>query len=261
MKPFSYRRRDVYAAFIGCRVNNREYSVKAVAVDLAGNESELRLPVRTQNVAYKTGTVWLTRKVEEQRSEWISEKMKMEDTIRKNIFRKMFIDQFRYLLRNTVNPAISRLDETIDEMKYIRLWKILRLKREEFSKGFAIKAFKPLAKFRKTSPFGSYRKYYINGEESHDSTHYGLDMANQGRDPIHCSIKGVVIFAGKRPEIGNAALVYHGMNLYTLYCHCTELYVKQGDRIEEGKVLGITGKTGTATGDHLHFSVIVSESM
>ena len=56
---------------------------------------------------------------------------------------------------------------------------------------------------------------------------------------------------------GNAVVLDHGVGLFSLYAHLSEIEVVEGDEVSKGDVLGRTGATGLAGGDHLHFSMLV----
>lgn len=56
---------------------------------------------------------------------------------------------------------------------------------------------------------------------------------------------------------GNSIIIEHGLGIYTLYSHLSEIYVNEGEQVDKGKVIGRTDTTGLAKGDHLHFGVLV----
>ena len=103
-----------------------------------------------------------------------------------------------------------------------------------------------------TSPFGVRRTF--NGRVK--SRHMGLDFDGLTGTPLHASNDGVVALATNNFfYVGNAVLLDHGQRLFTLYFHMSQLAVKTGDHVTQGQVLGLLGKTGRATGPHLHFAV------
>ncbi len=89
-------------------------------------------------------------------------------------------------------------------------------------------------------------------------SHPGVDITGRTGEPIWASKSGRVIFAGRRGGYGNAVVIQHDGNISTLYAHMSELKASQGDWVEQGEVIGLTGTTGFSTGPHLHFEVRVN---
>lgn len=108
-----------------------------------------------------------------------------------------------------------------------------------------------------TSAFGKIREYFFEGVKQKESVHMGVDLASEPKDSVYTSNEGVVIFSGYNGGYGNTAVIDHGLGIYTIYSHCTEILVKVGQTVHPGDKIAITGKTGVASGDHLHFGVLV----
>jgi murein DD-endopeptidase MepM/ murein hydrolase activator NlpD len=89
------------------------------------------------------------------------------------------------------------------------------------------------------------------------STHLGVDLASTEHAPIEAANHGTVVFAGPLGIYGNAVIVDHGLGLCSLYAHLSEIGVKPGQAVTRGETLGASGSTGLASGDHLHFSILV----
>lgn len=104
---------------------------------------------------------------------------------------------------------------------------------------------------RITSRFG-YRRHPLWGGRH---LHTGIDIAAPYGDPIRSSDTGEVIFTGWWDGYGKAVVIDHGRNLSTVYAHLSRIYVKVGERIGKGQILGLIGSTGYSTGPHLHFEV------
>jgi len=85
--------------------------------------------------------------------------------------------------------------------------------------------------------------------------HEGIDVMAEVGTPIYAAAGGVVIFAGKHPQYGNMVEIDHGNGLVTRYAHASKLLVKVGDLVVRGVQIAKVGKTGRATGAHLHFEV------
>ena len=105
--------------------------------------------------------------------------------------------------------------------------------------------------------FADFRTYFYNGKAVDEETHLGDDLASTEHSPVPAANSGVVVFAHYFGIYGNAVLIDHGCGLQTLYGHLSSFAVKAGDRVERGKTIGISGETGLAGGDHLHFSVLL----
>lgn len=85
--------------------------------------------------------------------------------------------------------------------------------------------------------------------------HDGIDfMAEQGT-PIHAAAAGVASYSGFHPQYGNMIEIDHGNGLITRYAHASMRAVKVGDIVMRGAKIGEVGRTGRATGTHLHFEV------
>ncbi|HAI98422.1 TPA: hypothetical protein DCL30_02655 [Candidatus Peribacteria bacterium] len=90
--------------------------------------------------------------------------------------------------------------------------------------------------------------------------HYALDLQERGAGPIYAAEAGTIVRAdyGWDGGYGNVIEVDHGNELVTLYAHCKELYVKEGDTVERGQLIAWMGNTGLvygSTGIHVHFEV------
>ena len=94
--------------------------------------------------------------------------------------------------------------------------------------------------------------YYGDGRN-----HKGVDLRAPNGTPIYASAGGVVTLSGYNGGYGNCVIIDHLNGLKTLYGHASELLVKAGDRVSAGDLIAYVGRTGNATGNHLHFEVIV----
>lgn len=101
---------------------------------------------------------------------------------------------------------------------------------------------------RITSPFGM-RKGRL---------HAGIDISAVRGTPIFASQSGQVLLAGRRKAYGKLVVIGHGNELQTLYAHLLKTIVKPGQYVEQGQVIGYVGRTGRATGYHLHFETRVA---
>ena len=85
--------------------------------------------------------------------------------------------------------------------------------------------------------------------------HHGLDIGGMANDPIYAAAPGTVIYSGYNSGLGNHLRVDHGFGIVTVYGHCRRLYKRVGDEVNTGDLIARVGKTGRATGNHLHFEL------
>ena len=117
--------------------------------------------------------------------------------------------------------------------------------------------FLPMRNGQVMSPFAERRTYLYDGGAVDEQFHLGFDLASVERAPIQAANDGVVALAGYFGIYGNAVVIDHGYGLASLYGHLSSIDVAVGDRVERGQVVGRSGQTGLAGGDHLHFAILL----
>ena len=85
--------------------------------------------------------------------------------------------------------------------------------------------------------------------------HNGIDLAAPGGSAILAAYAGTVVAAAYEGSMGNYVMISHGNGLYTVYMHCSALYVSKGQDVSAGTKIAAVGSTGRSTGNHLHFGV------
>ncbi|MDI6853110.1 MAG: M23 family metallopeptidase [Deltaproteobacteria bacterium] len=110
---------------------------------------------------------------------------------------------------------------------------------------------KPMARY------GDKRTYIFDGKSIDQQVHLGEDLASLERSPVPAANHGVVVFAESLGIYGQAVILDHGLGVFSLYGHLSQIDVAKGDRVEKGQSVGRTGTTGLAGGDHLHFSMLL----
>ncbi len=93
------------------------------------------------------------------------------------------------------------------------------------------------------------------------SPHAGLDVTIDRGTPVKASARGEVLAVADYFFNGKTIFVDHGNGLITMYCHLDRIDVKVGDTVRKGQRIGLSGKTGRATGPHLHWSVVLNGAM
>ncbi len=106
--------------------------------------------------------------------------------------------------------------------------------------------------------FADHRTYYYKGKPIDKQVHLGMDIASTKNAPIKAAGAGTVIFGEYLGIYGNMVMLDHGQGVFSLYSHLSQINVAEGDSLGKGDVLGNSGISGMAGGDHLHFSMLVN---
>jgi hypothetical protein len=106
--------------------------------------------------------------------------------------------------------------------------------------------------------FADKRTYFYKGEEIDRQVHLGFDLAVTANILVRAANDGAVVFADWLGIYGNCVVVDHGMGVQSLYAHLSSFDTKVGDAATRDTVLGRSGMTGLAGGDHLHFTMLVN---
>jgi murein DD-endopeptidase MepM/ murein hydrolase activator NlpD len=212
----------------------RDPPVRVVAVDDAGNESGARWPVVVQErvlpeAAITVPQVFLDTTVSELAR---AEKIDAPGSI----------ESFQVVNTTLRGANERRIRELVAETADEKLW---------------TGPFAQLYGSKVTSRFAEHRNYFFAGEKISEATHFGYDLAATAAAGVTASNAGTVIFADELGIYGNCVLVDHGLGLTTLYGHLSRVDVAVGDRVTKGQTLGLSGSTGLAGGDHLHFAILV----
>ena len=119
--------------------------------------------------------------------------------------------------------------------------------------------FYPLRNGQKVASYGDHRHYYYDDKDNEisQSYHVGYDLASTKMATIKASNPGKVVYANENGIYGNMPMIDHGFGLYTLYGHCSQLLVEEGEYVKKDQAIAKTGMSGLALGDHLHFGILV----
>ncbi len=88
--------------------------------------------------------------------------------------------------------------------------------------------------------------------------HTGMDIGAPMGSTITAAAGGKIIYAGWEGGYGNTIIIDHGGNTSTLYGHCSQLFVSEGQEVQRGQAIGAVGSTGESTGPHLHFEIRIN---
>ncbi|PSM52617.1 zinc metallopeptidase, M23 family [Campylobacter blaseri] len=151
------------------------------------------------------------------------------------------------------NSKVSPPKEVLKRIKKERdeAYAIYALRSDEFL--FDSKFIYPMDS-QITSDYGNARVF--NG--SLKSYHSGTDFRAAEGTKIKASNDGVVKIAKDRYYAGGSVVIDHGGGVYSQYYHMSKIYVKVGQSVKRGEILGLSGSTGRVTGPHLHFGMVVN---
>jgi murein DD-endopeptidase MepM/ murein hydrolase activator NlpD len=105
--------------------------------------------------------------------------------------------------------------------------------------------------------FADQRSYFYQGQEIDQQTHLGIDIASTERAEIRAANRGRVILADYLGIYGNTVILDHGQGVSSLYSHLSQIGTSVGKMVEKDELIGRSGTSGMAGGDHLHFSMLV----
>ena len=108
--------------------------------------------------------------------------------------------------------------------------------------------------------FADHRVYRHQGKEIDRQVHMGIDLASLANSPVPAANNGRVAFCGELGIYGMTVLVDHGLGLFSMYSHLSRIDVHPEQMVGGGDILGLTGTSGLAGGDHLHFSMLVRDT-
>lgn len=204
-----------------------------VAEDKAGNKAQTSIPVTIKPIQYKKDALQVS-------DNFLSAKMPQFSSVTNTsglfeTFLKVNSD-----LRAQNNERIARIGATSSPTP---LWK---------------GAFLRLPNAAPRAGYGDHRTYIYQGKKVDEADHLGVDLASLKNSPVPAANSGKVVAVEDIGIYGQTVIIDHGLGLQTLYSHLSEFKVSVGDMVQKGQVVGITGETGMALGDHLHYGMLIS---
>lgn len=108
--------------------------------------------------------------------------------------------------------------------------------------------------------FADHRSYLYQGKVEDEQTHKGFDLASLANSPVPAANGGTVVYAEPLGIYGMTVAIDHGYGLISHYSHLSRIDVSEGQEVKKGDIIGLTGATGLAGGDHLHYGVLVHDT-
>jgi len=240
-KSVPYQADGYYATLVAWPFNQENFSVRVVAEDMAGNKRSVNVPFYLIAKKYKVS--WI-----EAKDKFIDGKISdLADSDPQFALIKDRVQKFK-----AINEDMRKANEDL-------IHSLASKVSSDMVDSWSVKPFYPLKNAAKVASYGDERHYYYKNKsnEISKSYHVGLDLASTKMANIISSNPGRVVYSDYNGIYGNMPMIDHGMGLYTLYGHCSNILVQENDEIAAGTPIAQTGVSGLALGDHLHFGVLV----
>jgi murein DD-endopeptidase MepM/ murein hydrolase activator NlpD len=238
-QPTPFYKKGYYAVLVAWPLTEKRFSAKIVAVDKAGNKTRSRLSFFLKNKKYRTSTIKASDNFVNGKIADLAED-RPQDTA--NLSPAEKLDYINATYRGENNKIIKEVTSKVDHNRL---------------ENFKLQPFYPLKNGKVVASHGDHRFYKYHDKVVSEAYHLGIDLASVKQADILITNPGVVVYANYNGIYGNNLIVYHGLGLYSLYGHCSNLLVKKGDIVKAWEVGAKTGATGLALGDHLHFSILI----
>ena len=211
-------------------------SVKIVAKDAAGNESLIPVPFILKKKKFRSDKMSLG-------DSFLQQKMPEFESTYPSLKGKSPLEIFRYVNEHARSNNEKFIKSVCSNVTGKQLWQ---------------DAFLRMKKASPMALFGDRRTYIYQGNVIGESVHLGVDLASTNHAPIEAANHGVVVFTGMLGIYGNTIIIDHGLGLFSLYGHLSSINVKKEQSVKKGEAIAVSGTSGLAAGDHLHFSIIVA---
>ena len=172
-------------------------------------------------------------------------KNNISNKVTKKVYKKKYrIQRINGLPKKQVTPPKEVYSRIKKDNKLIVNARSINSNLEYFSKKFIL----PINNSIITGVYGSQR--ILNGIPK--SPHYGLDFAAKKGTEIKAMLDGIVTLSEEDLYYTGGTIIFdHGHGVSTLYMHLNDIYVKKGQSIKQGDIIGTVGETGRSTGPHL----------
>ncbi len=213
-------------------------SIAIKAVDKAGNASQTGFAHHIKAVNFKKDTIPIT-------DDFLGQILPKFESEIEGSDKGSLIERFLKVNRDLREKNYRQMVQVTTSSEKELLWKgaFLRLPNSEPRAGFA-----------------DTRDYIYQGKKVDQQVHLGIDLAAVAHTPVPAANKGKVAFAGDLGIYGRTILIDHGFGVFSMYSHLSDYTVQVGQTAEKGEIIGHTGDTGLAGGDHLHFSMVVHDT-
>jgi murein DD-endopeptidase MepM/ murein hydrolase activator NlpD len=203
-----------------------------VSTDAAGNTREMPLAYELKDVKYRKSTITLSDGFLQNTVAALAR----DPAVRQGSAKDLFVA----VNKNLRKENEDRIAAVTKKASPSILWK---------------GTFTQLSNSKVEANFADLRTYIYKGEAIDTAYHVGYDLSVTKRYPVEAANSGTVVLAEDLGIYGNTVILDHGLGLFTLYSHLSAIDARIGERVEKKQILGRTGETGLAGGDHLHYGV------
>jgi murein DD-endopeptidase MepM/ murein hydrolase activator NlpD len=205
------------------------------AIDHAGNTSKTGFNYNIKRKVFKKDVINISDKF----LNWKLPEFDIYTTQHSELtIKDKFLKINRDIRKNSYNKVIKLVEKT-DEVLY---WEGLFLR---------------LPKSANKAGFADNRVYKYKNKIIDHQIHLGIDLASIAHSPIPAVNSGKVVFAGSIGIYGKTVIIDHGFGLHSMYAHLSSYNIKEKQMVSKGEIIGRTGITGLAGGDHLHYSILI----
>jgi murein DD-endopeptidase MepM/ murein hydrolase activator NlpD len=214
--------------------------VRATATDLAGNQTQMGFHCRIRGKSFRKDVLNIS-------ANFIRDKMmpllaaEGQGGAAETDLEKVFLAVNRTMRQDNYETLTHLGRQTAPE----KLWE---------------GGFLRLPKAANRAQFADHRVYRYNDAEIDRQVHLGADLASLEQSPVPAANNGRVVFADRVGIYGNTVVIDHGLGLFSLYSHLSSIAVEPGTPVKKGAIIGKTGSTGLAAGDHLHFGMMIHDT-
>jgi len=234
--PIPTRKDGAYGAMIAIPYNTEAIKASAISgQDRAGNLTTLPVAINFRPLPKKSDTITLSDNfLNTKIPEFAQYYPEMKGSL---------VEQFLFVNNEVRRMNGERIKDICSQTDPERHWqgRFIRMERGAPMAGFA-----------------QYRTYFYQDKEVDNQVHLGVDLASLERAEVKAANNGKVVFADYLGIYGNMVMIDHGQGVFSLYSHLSEISVRVGDMVQTDALLGRTGTTGMAGGDHLHFAMLVN---
>ncbi len=154
-------------------------------------------------------------------------------------------------------PMVDKFLKVNRQVRIDNFKQILNIVQNTEKKLYWKGAFLRLPNSARRAGFADHRIYKYKGHIIDRQTHMGIDLASVAQSPVFASNTGKVVFAEGLGIYGKTVIIDHGFGLFSMYSHLSSFNVRKDQMVPKGEIIGRTGVTGLAGGDHLHFGMLV----